>query len=187
MERPALRDVDLHEICPDVSPSYSRAISTAVSGTCSFRRSGRHELCHACQLWTLKASSPTGLSALHIKIEVSGFAQTRRGLAISLCPNAAASARPTKVQIFRCDRHSYDRRTGIVLGFCPYLNDSFEERHRRRLDRRVGLPGADGLAHRRVVQSDDGTLVSNGYPPATRSRFVSTSISDVSPQYLVTM
>jgi hypothetical protein len=187
MERPALRDVDLHEICPGVSPSYSRAISTAVSGTCSFWRSGRHELCHACQLWTLKAPSPTGLSALHIKIEVSGFAQTRRGLAISLWPNAAASVHSTKVQIFWCDRHSYDRRTGIVLGFCPYLNDSFADRRHRRLSRASACRPRFDVAHRRVVQSDDGTLVSTGFPPASRSRFVSTSISDVSPQYLVTM
>ena len=34
-----------------------------------------------------------------------------------------------------------------MLGFCPYLNDSFEEHRRKRLDRRVGLPGAHDLAH----------------------------------------
>jgi hypothetical protein len=85
MERSALRDVDFHEVCPGVSPSYSRAISTVVSGACRFWRSGRHELRDACQLWTLKASSPTGLSALHIKIEVSGIAQTRHSLSIRMC------------------------------------------------------------------------------------------------------
>jgi hypothetical protein len=59
MERPALGYVELHEICPGVSPSYSRAIGTVISGTRGFRSCGRHELRDACQFWTLKASNVT--------------------------------------------------------------------------------------------------------------------------------
>jgi hypothetical protein len=58
-EHPALRDVDLHEICPGVSPSYSRAISTVISGACNFRSSGSYQLRDACRLRTLKASNVT--------------------------------------------------------------------------------------------------------------------------------
>lgn len=58
-ERPALRDVDLHEIWPGASPSYSRAVSTAISGTCNFWSSGSHQLRDACRLRPLKASNVT--------------------------------------------------------------------------------------------------------------------------------
>jgi hypothetical protein len=56
-ERPAHRNVDLHEICPGASPSYSGAVSTVISGTCNFWSSGSHEFRDACQLRTLKASN----------------------------------------------------------------------------------------------------------------------------------
>jgi hypothetical protein len=39
-------------------------------------------------------------------------------------PNAAAFVRSTKVWIFRCDRHIFDRDGGIVLVFGPHLNNS---------------------------------------------------------------
>jgi hypothetical protein len=72
------------------------------------------------------------------------------------------------------------------------LNDSFEERRRKRLDRRVGLPGAHDLAHMtwRIADSFNpmtARSASIGFPPALRSRFVSAWMSDVSLQYLVTM
>ena len=38
--------------------------------------------------------------------------------------NAAAFVRSTKVQIFRRDRHIFDRDGRIVLGFGPHLNNS---------------------------------------------------------------
>jgi hypothetical protein len=39
-------------------------------------------------------------------------------------PNAAKFFPSTKVQIFQCDRHFFDRDGGIVLGSCPHLNNS---------------------------------------------------------------
>jgi hypothetical protein len=153
MERPALGRVNLHEIWPGASPSYSRAINTVVSGPCNFWRRGRHELGDACRLRTLKTSNVTptlghlSSTGLHHrpayrscvgKTEVSGFAQTRSGGAISLRANAAASAHSTKIQICRRDRHSDDRHAGIVLGFCSHLNASFRQRLRRCLDRLAG-------------------------------------------------
>jgi hypothetical protein len=83
------------------------------------------------------------------KTEVSGFAQTRRSLAISLCANAAASARSTKVQIFRRYRHSDDRHAGIVLGFSPHLNASFEQRPEGAL---TGWLEADDLTERKGLE-----------------------------------
>jgi hypothetical protein len=164
MERPALGRVDLHEIWPGASPSYSRTINTVVSGPCNFWRSGRHELRDACRLRTLKASDVTPTSGhlsstgLHHRpacqhcagrTEVSGFAQTRRSLAISLCANAAASARSTKVQIFRRYRHSDDRHAGIVLGFSSHLNASLEQRPEGAL---TGWLEADDVTERKGLE-----------------------------------
>ena len=160
MDRPALGRVGLYEICSGAAPSHSRAINTVVSGACNFWRRGRHELGDACQLGTLKASNVTPTSGhlsstgLHRrpgcqycagKTEVSGFAQTRRSLAVSLRANAAASARSAKVPIFRRDRHSDDRHAGIVLGFCSHLSASFEHALEGAS---TGLPDADDLTQR---------------------------------------
>jgi hypothetical protein len=52
----------------------------------------------------------SGVSALALKMAVENRS-----------PNVAAFVRSTKVHILQCDRHVFDRDSGIVLGVCPHL------------------------------------------------------------------